>query len=156
MVLIPPNLILAVFMSLSGLAPTLCKPVDAQDGYFSHYSQPPTDGTIPYHQNESGLLPQDLHSYAGVVAVADCSLVGSDAWVYITDSRATAEYRYRWLPVKVFDCSGHSQTTEWMNQNNILGELGYYLAQKIGIYRNGGIEGRFLPYDPATARLTCF
>jgi len=121
---------------------------NAEFGYFSHYEQSPTDGTIAFRQNESGELPDDLSRYAGVVAVADCSLIGDDAWIYLTDLRVPAEYGFVWLPVKVFDCSGDMETSSWMRKNNIIGELGYYLTMKTGLYKQGGIRGKITFKNP--------
>lgn len=149
--ILPLNLMLSISIFASGY----CHPRDTESGYFSQYSQPPTDGTIAYHQDVSGLLPQDMTHYMGVVAVKDCSLVGNDAWIWITDQRATTGYTYRWLPVKVFDCSGHAATTKWMNQNSIIGELGYYLVNRLGLYGKGAISGEIAFANPATAGLVC-
>lgn len=155
MILNPPNLIFFILLSVQILAPTYCHPRDALSGYFSHYTQSPTDGTIAYHQEVSSLLPHDMAPYKGVVAVADCSLVGQDAWIWITDQRAAPGYTRTWLFVKVFDCSGHASTTMWMNQNNIVGELGYYLVRDIGLLHQGGIEGEIVFQDPETSPRTC-
>lgn len=156
MILAPPNLLLFLLLSIQILAPTYCHPRDTISGYFSHYTQSPTDGTIAYHQDKSGLLPHDMASYKGVVATVDCSLVGQDAWIYITDQRATPGLIRVWLPVKVFDCSGHTSTTDWMNQNNIVGELGYYLARDMGLLYQGGIVGEIVFQDPFSGPLVCY
>lgn len=146
---------LQLILSIAIAASTYCHPVDARSGYFSQYSQAPTDGTIDYHQNVSGKLPQDLSGYAGVLAVQDCSLVGADAWIWISDSRANPEYTMTWLPVKVFDCSGHTETTEWMNRNNIIGELGYYLTNDLQVGKHA-IKGEILFQNPRATVMKCF
>jgi hypothetical protein len=146
--ILPLNLIFSIVVAVI----SYCYPQGAYSGYFSQYDQSPTDGTIEYHQDISGRLPQDLSAYAGVVAVKDCSLVGSDAWIWIMDSRANMAYA--WLPVKVFDCSGHAETTEWMEQNNIIGELGYYLARDLGVLSRG-IRGKILFKNPTAVELIC-
>lgn len=132
-----------------------CFPADVQTGYFSHYGQSPTDGTIDYHQRESGKLPKDMSQYIGVIAVKDCKLVGRDAWLKFQDERVNPDYIGIWLPVKIFDCSGHVETTEWMNENNIVGELGYYISNAMGVYKQGQIEGEMILTAPADIEWIC-
>lgn len=45
------------------------------------------------------------------------------------------------MHVIVFDCSGHISTTSWMNRDGIIAEVGFYLAEKLGIVGQGGVEG---------------
>lgn len=142
-----------IFLAI--FASQVCQPEGLRQGYFSQYGKSPTDGTIAYHQNESGRLPQDMSQYVGVIAVKDCSLVGDDAWIRIIDERANPEYAGFWLPVKIFDCSGHTETTEWMNENNILGELGYYLAQALDLNGEGQIPGEIILTAPASVERIC-
>ncbi len=50
-----------------------------ETGLWTFYDQNPTDGTIDYHQNVSGKLPQDMSQFDGVIAIAaDCSTVGKE------------------------------------------------------------------------------
>jgi hypothetical protein len=142
--------ILAILM----MVPAVCTRPDAEysSGYFSLYGQSPTDGTIDYHQTISGKLPQDLSPYVGVIAaIDDCSLVGQDAWIRLTDSYTPIEYWNRWLPVKIFDCGGHQESIEnFFKPNNIIGELGYYIANDAGVYHlSRGIAGDLALENPA-------
>lgn len=151
-----PFFFLTVFLSLLSfnLEELSCKDPElsgVRQGVFSHYDQSPTDGTIDYHQTVGGALPLDMSAYAGVVAVEDCSLVGRDAWVRITDDRALPWTLDQWRLVKVFDCSGHDSTSSWMAAFNILGELGYYFTEEIGMYGQYNIEGEIAFEDPALA-----
>lgn len=146
-----PQLLLLAMLFFS----QVCSPKDLRSGYFSQYGQSPTDGTIHYHQNKSGKLPQDMSQYVGVIAVKDCGLVGDDAWIRFTDDRIEDEYAGLWLPVKIFDCSGHVETTEWMNENNIIGELGYYLANDLNIYGQTQIFGEMILVAPASVERIC-
>ena len=126
-------------------------------GFFSLYGQSPTDGTIDYHQNVDGRLPQDMSPYAGVIAVIDdCSLVGRDAWIRLTDYHTPIEYWNHWLPVKIFDCGGHQESIEnFFKPNNIIGELGYYIANDAGVYDlQRGIAGDLALEDPTMACAT--
>lgn len=123
-------------------------------GFFSLYGQSPTDGTIDYHQNVDGRLPQDMSPYAGVIAVIDdCSLVGQDAWIRLTDYHTPIEYWNQWLSVKIFDCGGHQESIEnFFKPNNIIGELGYYIANDAGVYHLGrGIAGDLALENPTIA-----
>lgn len=134
------------------ILPVCVKPTaQYASGYFTLYNKAPTDGTIDYHQNVSGKLPQDLSEYEGVIAyVTDCSKVGQDAWIRLTDHQIPIEYWNHWLPVKVFDCGGHQESIDnFFVPNNIIGELGFYLADKTGAFPLGrGIAGDLSWEDP--------
>ena len=104
------------------------------DGYLSQYAQAPTDATIAYRQ-ESGDIPQDLSPYAGVIAVENCAYVGHDAYLYVGDS---------WYRVLVFDCLGRDVQPNWMQENNIIAEMGYYLTKDLGYTGIGGIDARLV------------
>ena len=114
-------------------------PIKIDTGYFSQYGQAPTDGTIAYRQF-IGQLPMDMSEYDGVIAVSDCDLIGEDAWIKINGSR--------WLRVITFDCAGSAQTVEWMESNNIIGELCFYLAERFAIIGQGGIRGQITFEEP--------
>lgn len=129
------NLILAGTLFGICMAPIVDR--NEYTGYFSRYNERPTISTIAYRQSV-GDLPLDLSRYDGVIAVADCMNIGNDAWIYING---------QWHTMIVFDCSGHIETSIWMEQNNILGELGYHFAEEMGLLGVGGISGR-LSYDP--------
>ena len=103
------------------------------DGWLSQYAQGPTDGTIAYRQ-EVGQIPEDLSGYAGVIAVEDCSHVGKDAYLYID----------KWHRVMVFDCLGRNVETNWMEENSIVAEMGYYLTKDLDLVGQGGIEARLV------------
>lgn len=141
--------------ALLALLPVCTRPdVVYTSGFFSLYNQAPTDGTIDYHQNVDGRLPQDMSPYAGVIAVIeDCSLVGQDAWIRLTDYHTPIEYWNYWLPVKIFDCGGHQESIEnFFKPNNIIAELGYYIANDAGVYHLGrGIAGDLALENPTIA-----
>lgn len=101
------------------------------NGWLSQYDEAPTAYTIIYRQEE-GTLPLDLSPYDGVIATADCDNIGREGWL-------TAEGQT--MHIIVFDCSGHASTTGWMGSNGIIAEVGFYLAEKLGIVGRGGIEG---------------
>lgn len=131
----------------------VCTRQDAriEEGFFSFYEQAPTDATIAYHQQQSQKLPHDLSDYAGAVAyAADCSTVGRDAWLQLTDERLYASYRSEWLKVIIFDCGGHQESIDnFFKANNIIGELDFYLAEASGAYAlQGGVAGNFSFDDP--------
>lgn len=90
-------------------------------GWLSAYGQQPTDATIAYRQ-EIGDIPNNLSMYDGVIAVLDCGRIGEEALL-----RAEGVS----LRVMVFDCAGDSDGGyEWMIENNIAAEVGYYLWQE--------------------------
>ena len=101
-------------------------------GFASQYGKSPTDGTIVYRQSV-GDLPNDISLYDGLIATNSCEHMGKEATVVI-DGKSYF--------VVVFDCSGDAETKEWMQQNRIIFEVDYYLAERIGIIGRGGIEAR--------------
>ena len=104
------------------------------DGWLSQYARTPTDATIAYRQ-EVGDIPQDLSMYEGVIAVEDCAHIGKDAYLYVAG---------RWRRVIVFDCLGREVQPNWMQQNNIVAEMGYYLTQELELVGQGGIPARLI------------
>lgn len=120
-------------------------------GLWTFYHQNPTDGTIDYHQNVSEKIPKDLSDFDGVVAlVLGCRDVGEEAWIRITDPHVPIEQWNRWKHVMVFDCGGHAESIEnFFGPNNIIGELGYYLARDTGAMPLGrAVAGDFTFENP--------
>jgi len=89
-------------------------------GYLSAYGQQPTDATIQYRQ-ATNQIPPNLAQYDGVIAVADCSLIGQHAILHTPHAD---------LDVIIFDCAGRDGGLAWMLKHNILAEIDYYLWQK--------------------------
>lgn len=118
-----------VFLLILFASPAVPHPIPMQEGWFSQYARAPTDATIKYRQ-QTGSLPQDLSAYRGVIAVADCSLIGNEAWLRIAG-------KDDWIPVIIFDCAAADGTLAWMAENNIILELGYYLARDLGVLGRG-------------------
>ena len=112
-------------------------PVDTitMTGYLSQYGRDPTVATIAYRQ-AVGDLPLDMNRYAGVIAVADCGLIGHEARLRVEDAP--------WQDVIIFDCSGDVATSEWMQDSRVIAELGYGLAKQHGIIGKGGIHGQLV------------
>lgn len=134
------NLLLTSILFGMCLSPVTDREI--HEGYFSRYNLSPTAATIAYRQHV-GDLPVNMSHYDGVIAVADCSMVGKDAWVYVDGI---------WYDMIVFDCSGHEETSLWMEQNRILGEWGYYFAERLNLLEAGGVPG-MLSYDPPVHNL---
>jgi len=125
------NILTLLLLGISSLLPVPVSPENVQTGWLSQYDQSPTDGTIEYRQSVMQ-LPRDLSYLDGLIAVPDCDRMSETAWLSINDQP--------WLHVAVFDCSGHESTTAWMQENNIIGEASYYLAQEQGFLGQGGVE----------------
>lgn len=90
-------------------------------GYLSAYDKTPTDATIAYRQ-KMGEIPHDLSGYDGVIAVRNCQHIGKRA-------KVTTDHGV--LNMLVFDCAGKSDGGDkWMDDNNIVGEIGYYARMK--------------------------
>jgi len=113
---------------------------EAMTGYFSQYGKMPTDGTVAYRLDVGDFTQEDLDDAAGVIATESCDYIGDDAWIRVDGKTGN------WLPVLVFDCSGHQETTDWMKESNILAEIGYYLADQLGIVGETGVTGQ-LTFD---------
>lgn len=119
---------LAMYMTTIIAMPTVIKSYDKPkepvvlEGYLSAYNYAPTVGTIAYRQG-TGEIPHNLSGFAGVIAVKDCGLVGKEATLIVENK----EY-----PVVIFDCAsrGNDGTREWMDRDNILAEIGYFLREK--------------------------
>lgn len=100
---------------------------DEMHGYLSKYSEAPTIGTVNYRIHTSKQLPEDAwHRYDTFIAVHDCDLIGREGWLHIPAENLN-------LKAVVFDCSGDLETSQWMKDNNILGEVDYYTANKYNV-----------------------
>lgn len=117
--------------------PTLYKTHKTQIGYFSQYNQRPTDATLAYRIEVGEIDPVELQQVAGVIATESCDYIGQKIWIQV-EGKANDS----WLPVMVFDCSGHVETTEWMKESAILGELGYYLAEWLDVIGETDLRGQ--------------
>jgi len=74
-------------------------------------------------------LPDPLPPTDGFIAVEDCSRIGEIVWM-----------RYNggdWESFLVADCSGHAETSAWMQRNNICAEVGYKTAERWGVVGRG-------------------
>jgi hypothetical protein len=83
-----------------------------------------------------GQLPADLTGIDGFIATADCDRLGDTALLSINDGE--------WLTVMAADCSGHTSTTEWMRDNNILAEISGELAADHDVVCLCPIDGRLI------------
>lgn len=66
-------------------------------------------------------IAQDLGRFDGFMAMEDCGELGNEYYV----KPVTAE---AWELFLVTDCSGHAETTEWMQRNNIIIEVDHETA----------------------------
>ena len=128
-----PTLLLSLFlfMPIFDGPKTLPDRAPIISGTFSQYGQRPTDATIEY-RDSVGQLPKGVHGY---IATESCDHVGDRAWISLNNGP--------WFRVGVFDCSGHSSTSEWMQKNRIIGELDFYLATEYDTI-GSGIDGRLM------------
>ena len=62
-------------------------------------------------------LPTSLPAVDGFVAMEDCAMIGEIVFI-------RPEGESHWDSFLVADCSGHAETSAWMERNNILVELG--------------------------------
>ena len=68
-------------------------------------------------------ITQDLSQYDGFIAMESCDELGNE--YYIRPQNTTA-----WEFFLVVDCSGHAETSEWMERNNIIVEVDYETAKR--------------------------
>lgn len=112
-------------------------------GWCSHYGPGVMAATVEVRQsfrpNDTGYLPPALW-VDGYIAVVECDRLGEIVWLRFGDSA-------EWNQLQVSDCSGHATTTRWMRQNNILGEVDYWMAAR---YRFAGGPGRCHLMDDET------
>lgn len=114
-------------------------------GVWSQFNQGPTDGQIWYHTTQTRLL-KNPKQYDGFIAVADCKLVGDEAWIKVYPWK-------RWHHVFIFDCSGHASTTRWFHEAGIIGELGWYIARSLEVPVGQGVKGEITFSPPAVIRV---
>lgn len=96
---------------------------------------------VVVRQQAYGHLPEELPDVDGFIAVEDCGRVGQIWGVRPAGS-------VRWHRVMVADCSGHAETSSWMERNNIPMELGWPLVEDFGGKRNKGIRVEYVMFDP--------
>lgn len=123
------TIILSVAVLISPIADPSVSPneYDEMHGYLSEYSEAPTIGTVNYRIHTSKQLPEDAwHRYDTFIAVHDCDLIGREGWLHIPAENLK-------LKAVVFDCSGDVETSQWMKDNNILGEVDYYTAKRYNV-----------------------
>lgn len=115
---------LAIYLLLASLGATPNES-NTQIGWWSQYAENPTLSQIQYHGFEDEQVD-------GFVAVLDCDRVGQYAWITINDSPP--------LHVRVFDCLGTNGNLSWWRENNIIGEIDYYLAEQYDVVGQGGVR----------------
>jgi len=124
---------MSLLCALSAISSPVCADYQIDSHWFSQYAQAPTDGTIAYRQSV-GDIPMDMSLYAGVIAVEDCGKRGQEAMINV---------KGRWFRVMAFDCLARNEYN-WMQANNIVAELGYYLARKAGVDVGEGVKGNLI------------
>jgi hypothetical protein len=66
-------------------------------------------------------IPADVSDYDVFVAVESCDLVGEERLI-------RREGTKEWETALITDCSGHTETSQWMWRNNIIVEVDYRTA----------------------------
>ena len=94
-------------------------------GWASQYAPNVMDRVVRVRQSGRTAmdLPTSLPAVDGFVAMEDCAMVGEIVFI-----RPKGESH--WDSFLVADCSGHAETSAWMERNNILVELGYNSAKR--------------------------
>lgn len=124
----------ALFLAMP-ILPEPEEPKTPLEGLFSQYRRDPTAGTALWRM-QAGQLPDVPHD--GYIALPSCELLGQIVQVQVETRPG------RWWRLQVFDCSGHAHATRWMEEGNILGELGYFVAREMGIPEHGPTAGRMI------------
>ena len=84
--------------------------------------------------------PQDLSPYDGFIAVNDCSDIGNVYYVRPLGCEICS-----WERFLAVDCSGHVETTLWMNANDIFGEIGHASVERFSKYLGKDMTGKGIP-----------
>jgi len=84
--------------------------------------------------------PQDLSRYDGFIAVNDCADIGTVYYIRPLECEICA-----WERFLAVDCSGHAETTRWMNKYKIFGEIGYKSVERFSDYLGKDMTGRGIP-----------
>jgi len=94
-------------------------------GFASQYSPGVMESVVRVRQSGRTAmdLPAVLPAVDGFVAMEDCAMIGQI--VYIRPKGET-----EWDSFLVADCSGHAETSAWMERNDILVEFGYKSAKR--------------------------
>ena len=124
---------IALLCAISAIASPICNDHQLSSHWFSQYGQEPTDGTMEYRWSV-GDIPLDMSLYAGVIAVEDCRRIGQEAMINVKN---------KWRRVMVFDCLARNEHN-WMQEKNIIAELGFYLARKAGVNVGEGVKGNLV------------
>ncbi len=124
---------IAFLCAISAIASPVCNDHQLSSHWFSQYAQAPTDGTMEYRWSV-GDIPLDMSLYSGVIAVEDCKRIGQEAMINIKN---------RWFRTIVFDCLARNEYN-WMQEKNIIAELGFYLARKAGVDVGEGVKGNLV------------
>jgi len=132
---------IAFLCAISAIASPVCNDHQIDKQWFSQYAQAPTDGTVIYRQSV-GDIPMDMSMYAGVIAVEDCRRMGQEAMINV---------KGRWFRTIIFDCLARNEYN-WMQANNIVAELGYYLARKADVDVGEGVRGSLIWLDEEDER----
>lgn len=111
------------------------------EGWASYYAESPTYHTL-LHRLEIGDITEDDAAWAAAyIATESCEHIGSRAIITINGVE---------LPAIVFDCARRDNgdnARSWMQENNIIFEVDYYTAVKLGIYGGGGVRATMLILD---------
>lgn len=108
-------------------------------GWLSQYAEQPTSEVLANRQVQGRTaytLPANWQSFDGFIAMRDCGELGNVYRLNVDGQLMT---------ILVFDCSGHQSTSDWMTRNNILGEIDYWSALKLGRLGRGIPNARLCP-----------
>lgn len=92
-------------------------------GWASQYDPGVAERVIAVRQTRrvAGTLPETLPPVDGFIAVEDCRHIG-ETWFL------RPEGTDKWSAFLVIDCSGHTETSRWMREGNILVEVDHQTA----------------------------
>lgn len=109
-----------------------------ETGYLSQYHEQPSIDTRWYRQSV-GQLPEVLPDNAVLMAVPFCDWIGREGLISIEGGA--------WEPLYAFDCPGSNQAYRWMLDNNIIGEIDYFSAERHGVVCHCAVDGRVIWLD---------
>lgn len=106
-------------------------------GWASRYDEVPTDATLEY-RIETNEVSAGFDTY---IARPLCSELGAIYWI---------DYGEGWHLAQVFDCAVQNDSDgalSWMQNNNILVELDWHSAERIGFTHLGSVPVCLMPVN---------
>ena len=116
-------------------------------GWGSQYHSGIAESVIHVRQtrNVSHRLPLNLPDVDGYIAVRDCNHIGEVWWLRPVGGKVES--------FLVIDCAGSDETRDWMDRNQIIGEIDHLTADRWQTVGRGIKVERVLSINRGVARI---